>query len=532
LTVALEGGSRCDQPVCIEVIGPRGEHVHPMTPIQIRVAGEIDRDLAVQALQISNEPNGARQFEGDILTFRPEWPGFARGVKYEVTLALPSSVLPAGQQPGDLGFDFTTDGKLDIAAVFPPDGAVEVALDASIMLQFNRSVAPLTVVTESGPEDVLTFDPALPGSGKWLNTSLYTFTPGGTGWTPATRYTATVRAGLTNDLGGRLDADDSFSFTTLSPGVAAVIPADNSMFVAPQPDITVQFNQPVDHTSAEASFSLAPSGDPNPVAGSFQWPDDHTFVFRPVQVLPLGTVFEAVVKPGTLALGASATMTQEKRWTFTTVGAPRVVSTEPANGNQNAGGGFVSITFSNPMDQESVETNLTVIPSPDDVPFFSWNSDGLTLFMSISTTPSTPYRVLVSTDAMDRYGQHLAEGLDLNFVTDRIQPSYNIFRSYHAGTFNAYLDPKLMVSSTNLDGLDFQLYSVDAQSLIVNEAKGNGYSPPSSGLLRTWTETIQIRSNKAVVTTTTAAAARASGRRPLRDRHRLPPARLTTCSSS
>jgi hypothetical protein len=264
----------------------------------------------------------------------------------------------------------------------------------------------------------------------------------------------------------------------------------------------------VDHTSAEASFSLAPSGDPNPVAGSFQWPDDHTFVFRPVQVLPLGTVFEAAVKPGTIALGASATMTQEKRWSFTTVGVPRVVSTEPADGNQNAGGGFVSITFSNPMDQESVETNLTVIPSADDVPFFSWNPDGLTLFMSISSTPSTAYRVLLSTDAMDRYGQHLAEALDLNFVTDRIQPSYNIFRSYHAGTFNAYLDPKLMVSSTNLDRLDFQLYSVDAQSLIVYEAKGNGYSPPSSGLLRTWTETIQDPPlNKAVVTTTRLAAA-------------------------
>jgi len=117
LTIAALGGgvSRCDQPLCVEVIGPQGERVHPMTPIQIRVVGEIDRDTAVQALQVSNEPKGAKKFEGDILTFRPEWPGFARGVKYQVALALPSSVLPEGQQPGDFSFSFTTDGKLQVA---------------------------------------------------------------------------------------------------------------------------------------------------------------------------------------------------------------------------------------------------------------------------------------------------------------------------------------------------------------------------------------------------------------------------------
>ena len=388
LTIAALGGaSRCDEPVCVEVIGPTGERVHPMTPIQIRVVGDIDRELAVQALQISNEPKGTKKFEGDILAFRPEWPGFARGVKYQVALALPSSVLPEGQQARDFSFNFTTDGKLEISAVFPPDAAAEVALDASIMLQFSRSVAPLTVVSERRPEEVIAFDPPVEGKGKWLNTSLYTFTPTAPGWTPAIRYAATAKAGLTNDLGGRLDADYRFSFTTLSPDVAAVNPADNSKFVAPQPDITVQFNQPVDHASAEASFSLAPGGG-SPVPGGFLWPDDRTLVFRPAQALPLETAFEAVVKPGTIALGAAATMTAEKRWTFTTVGVPRIVSTDPANGGHSPGGGVV-ITFSNPMDQESVESHVTVIPAPLDTPYFSWNPDGLTLYVSFPTEPSS-----------------------------------------------------------------------------------------------------------------------------------------------
>ena len=130
LTIAALGGvSRCEQPVCVEVIGPTGERVHPMTPVQIRVVGDIDRELAVQVLQISNEPKGTKEFEGDILTFRPEWPGFARGVKYQVALGLPSSVLPENQQAGDFSFNFTTDGKAGDCRCLPPTVA-EVALDA------------------------------------------------------------------------------------------------------------------------------------------------------------------------------------------------------------------------------------------------------------------------------------------------------------------------------------------------------------------------------------------------------------------
>src|SRR3990172_10682666 len=163
------------------------------------------------------------------------------------------------------------------------------------------------------------------------------------------------------------------------------------------------------------------------------------------------------------------------------------------------------------MDEEWVESHITVIPTPEDTPFFYWNPDGLTVFVSFITTPSTPYRVLLSTDARDRYGQPLVEALDLNFVTDRLQPTYSIFRSYHAGTFNAYLDPKLMVSSINLGRLDFQLYAVDVQSLISSETRGTPYAPPSSGLLRTWSESIQDPPlDKAVVTTTRLAAAGAT----------------------
>ena len=151
-------------------------------------------------------------------------------------------------------------------------------------------------------------------------------------------------------------------------------------------------------------------------------------------------------------------------------------------------------------------SHITVIPAPLDTPYISWNPDGLTLWVSFPTEPSSPYRVLLSTGGADRYGQPLAEALDLNFVTDRRQPSYSIFRGSQSGTFNAYLDPKLMVSSVNLDRLDFQLYAADAANLIAYES-GVRFAPPASSLLRTWSESLQAPPlDKAVVTTTRLAA--------------------------
>lgn len=503
------GPSDCDKPICVEVIGPAGDAVHPMAPVQIWLAGKVDREAAIEALQIGNEPKGSRGFEGDVLTFRPDWPGFARGVSYNVSLALPRSVLPGGAEPVDLSFGFTTEGKLQVSSAFPGDGAEEVALDAAIMVQFNRSVAPLTVIDDRGPQGVIEFDPPAQGEGRWLNTSLYTFVPGDEGWVPATRYTAAIKAGLANQLGSQLEEDYVFSFSTLAPAVSRLVPADNSKFVAPMPDIKVFFNQPVDRASAEASFALAPLGAPDRIAGSFEWPTDRAFVFQPERPLALSAGFEAVVRAGVKARDADVGTASEVRWTFTTVGVPRIESTDPENGSRQADRYGVSITFTNPMDRESVEDNIVITPQPEDDPHFNWDiRDGLTLFLRLQMDPSTAYRVTLSTEASGRYGQRLAEPLDLSFVTDRREPGFTIFRPSSSGTFNAYLDPTIMATSWNVERLDFELYRIDREGLIEAQRVGyRSYNPPESGLVRRWSELIEDPPlDEPVITSTRLAA--------------------------
>lgn len=502
------GGSSCDKPLCVEVLGPAGDDVAPMALVRIRLAGDIDHDVALRALDISNKPAGQARFDHDVLTFRPEWPGFARGTSYDVSLALAAGDVPKGADPVALGFHFTTAGKLTVTSVFPQDGSQQVGLDGAIMVQFSRSVAALTVVDKLGPEGVLSFDPPVQGGGRWLNTSLYTFKPSGAGWSPSTTYNAKVNAALANELGASLAADYPFSFSTLTPKVVIFFPLTNAKFVAPEPEIKVGFNQPIDRVSAEAGFTLAPQGGGPPVAGAFEWSDDRTFVFRPARPLALATTYEAHVHAGMKAPNSTAATADDVGWTFDTIGLPKIDSTDPADGNQSANRYGVTIQFSNPMDEKSVELHITIEPKLANDPYFSWNQDGLSLRLGFQMPPSSPYHVTMTTDAIDRYGQHLVAPLDLHFVTERVQPGFSLFRSSQSGTFDAYLDPKVGVSTWNLAEVDFALYHYDRERLIGVEGGVNTtVPPPEADLVRRWSESIaDAPLDKPVVTLTRLAS--------------------------
>ncbi len=490
LTSGGGGTSGCDRPLCVEVLGPSGDEVRPMTPVRIRLAGRVDRDVAVHALQIKDAPAGRFDLQHDVLTFKPDWPGFALGATYDVSLKLSDREVPHGAEPVDLGFRFTTEGKLKVASAFPQDGAQEVALDAAVMVQFSRSVAPLTVIDKRGPQGILDFDPPMLGEGRWLNTSLYTFTPAGGGWSPSATYKARVLAGLANQLGATLDQDYAFSFTTLRPKVLIFFPLDNTAFVAPEPEIKVGFNQPIDRASAEAAFSVVAEASRARVDGRFEWLDDRTFLFHPARPLALATTFLATVRAGVAAPGVTARTAGDVGWRFTTVGVPRVESTDPVNGAQDAQRYGVTITFSNPMDHDSVEQHVAVEPKQDLAPYFNWDPGDLVLRLGFQMPPSSPFRVTLTADAKDRYGQRLAEPLDLRFVTERQQPGFSLFRSSTSGTYDAYLDPVAGATSWNLSQLDFALYRLTREGLIAVERGGEALDPPDTDLIRRWSEPI------------------------------------------
>ena len=187
------------------------------------------------------------------LFFQPAFPGFLRGQRYEVTVRGTMAGLEE-----DHRHEFTVGGRLEVAYVIPADGDTEVPTAGQILVQFNRSVAALTVLQEGPALAVLEFDPPLAGRGEWLNTALYRFIP--SDLQPSTAYRVRIPAGLSSAADGVLGADFAWSFSTIRPAVTAIWPGQGSTSVEPDAVATVTFNQAMERSAVEEAVALRRGG--------------------------------------------------------------------------------------------------------------------------------------------------------------------------------------------------------------------------------------------------------------------------------
>src|SRR5439155_23967334 len=94
---------------------------------------------------------------------------------------------------------------LVVQQVIPGGGATGVPLNAQVIVQFSRSVAPLTTLAAQRSVPIVTFDPPLHGKAEWLNTSIYRFLP--EDLASATTYRMRIAKGLASAADGVLQDD-------------------------------------------------------------------------------------------------------------------------------------------------------------------------------------------------------------------------------------------------------------------------------------------------------------------------------------
>ncbi len=290
---------------------PTGDDAPISSPIAISFGRDVPHAAIAQGFSITPAAEGQLSWQGNTLVFRPAYPGLARGTAYQVSVRLPEDVAAAVGAPANpLTYQFTTAGKLAVASTSPEADSTEVGFDVPLMVSFNRPVAPLTTLTSTATP-LLKLDPPVEGEGRWLNSTIYQFTPA-SGWAPSTTYRVTVPRTVSDTLGGQLGEDATWSFATAGPAVTDTSPRDNAQYVGPQGEVRVTFNLPVDRAAAEAAFRLSPAA-----AGTFSWPDSRTMVFRPSAPYQPATRYSASV-------AVSPASSKLTTWSFTTVGAPAV----------------------------------------------------------------------------------------------------------------------------------------------------------------------------------------------------------------
>src|SRR5439155_124642 len=116
------------------------------------------------------------------------------------------------------------------------------------------------------------------------------------------------------------------------PTVSSTSPASGATGVSVTAPIKATFSRAMDPTTiTSASFSLAPSGGSAIGAVVSYDSTTNTATLTPSAALAVGTTYTATI---TTAVKASdgAALASPFTWSFTTVAAPTVTSTSPANG--------------------------------------------------------------------------------------------------------------------------------------------------------------------------------------------------------
>ena len=480
---------------------PQGEEVPRLTPVKVTFADAPEEREPIKLLKLEPEVKGDYIWVSDrTLLFQPEFPGLLRGQEYAVNVA----ARPEAGLDQPFVQKFVTAGVLNVQAVIPAPDDVEVPKAGQVLVQFSRSVAPLTLLSEQSAKPVIEFTPPLPGKGEWLNTALYRFIP--ESLPGNTRFQARIPAGLTSAADGVLKEDYTWTFTTYSPALESVTPDDKTRYASPRQAVVLKFNQAMDAAMVESKVRVT-GANGSAVPGSFAWNADRTVgTFTPAGSLAFRTSYTIDVPSG--LKGAAGGETQNGRTTtFETVGLPGVARTMPANGEANAPRYGVTITFTNPMNADSLDGRVSVSGvAPDKVQTYMYG-DAISLSVNVPLTPSTAYTVSIAAGAEDRYGQ-VMPAYSFSFTTGPREAFVTLAVPGPVGTYSSSVEPMLYFHSSNLNSAAFLLYRLtrsEADTILAENSLPRIPSrvwTPASAPIRSWNESISGAKDEVVIGST------------------------------
>ncbi len=474
-------------------VTPAGEGANPLGPIKVTFASPPDEHDGAALMQVSPAVDGSYVWQSDrTVLFQPAYPGLLRGQQYTVD-------VPARPEAGlnrDVSVSFETEGKLTVDSVIPAQNDVDVPPDVQVLVQFSRSVAPLTFLSTQSDQPVVVFDPPLPGTGEWLNTSLYRFVPDPDAIQPSTHYQARVLSHLSEQPDGVLSSDYVWTFDSYGPAVESVTPGQNTQFVGPNQPIVVRFNQPMDRTSVQVGLQLKGS-DGKALQGLFTWSENDSVVsFTPVGDYEPMTRYSLLLPTGLLGANGGST-SSDWQSQFETVGPPAVTSTDPTNGTAGAQRFGASFVFSNPMDEGSFSGRVSINGAAvDDTDLFI-DPSGLHLSLGTQLDPSSSYTVALAAGITDRYGQPLPP-YTLSFTTGERPSQLDFAIPNSVATYSASTEPILYFHSINMDEATFALYPLTDAEIKGIQTQGyldNSFEP-SQPALYSWTEDVSGAANE------------------------------------
>jgi len=260
-------------PAVVEVTPLPNTYIGLEEPISLYFNQGMDRESVEAAIHFEPNTSGLFTWEDDsIVTFTPDEP-LSAGSNLRLTLSTSAQALNRESLQSPVEVNFMTAEYLEVVQTVPAHNTQNVNPESVIFVAFNQPVVPLG--GEADAQAAFTLLPEVKGSGEWLNTSTYAFTPEPT-MNGGAQYTLTLNPALTAASGASLkpDEESSFQFTTTHPQVLTIQPFEGNSLSLDGP-IVIQFNIRMNPSSVEENFNLiSPSGAK--VNGAFEWDEDFT----------------------------------------------------------------------------------------------------------------------------------------------------------------------------------------------------------------------------------------------------------------
>lgn len=403
--------------------------------------------------------------------------------------------LPTPAPPPELFVKGITNEPLAVVTTAPADKAEEVAVSPSqtkIIVQFNHPVVPLVSVdAQKNLPQPLTITPRVNGTGEWINTSTYSFTPA-QNLAVATSYSIGV-APLQDMLGQSLTGY-TWSFKTSSPAVLDTYPADNSKFAGVSQPVTLTFNTEMDRASTESRFSVKDTDHNLISSGHVEW-QGVVARFIPDKPLTYDARYEVTLKAGAQDTNKIAATTKDVIFSFQTERAPAIVATDPRDGSTSATSirnGF-KITFASPMASEAV--TVTIVPTiTNQSQYWQFDSNNTILLVQGNWLASRSYAVTVSGESQTRFGQKLGKDTVVRFTAAPLDPQVSLNVSGMMGMYDANVPQTIYATYVNVNRIDYSLYKVSVSDFIRLAGRDGGriwskYRPATDNLLRRWSLT-------------------------------------------
>ncbi len=441
----------------------------------------VEESLLVSASGAAESVDGHLEWpRPDTLIFTPK-EQLARQQLYDVEVKESARGLNGKRMREPVKLQVETVGFLEVSQVIPAAGTEEVQTDGVITVMFNRPVVPLVSGAQQAdlPQPLI-LDPPVMGQGHWVSTSIYRFVPN-MPLDGATRYHASVQAGLEDVTGGILDRTYSWRFSTLSPSVVATFPEDQTIDFDLTRPMTVTFNMPMDQGTTGAAISLSPA-----TQYALEWSEDsRQATLVPQGQLDLATDYRLEVAQSARSAGGQATLDRPTGSSFTTVLNPAVIGTEPGR-NQTAERFLngIRIRFASPMDTSTLEDKVRIAPAPESSSYY-FNDWDNTLFIDFDADRNTEYEVTVPETASDPYGNTLAEAYTWRFTTPGYPPMVSLNLPSGISQLSTNRPSNVGILHRNISRIDAQLFDAGLPTDQLVSIYLHDYVPPGPAV-RTW----------------------------------------------